>query len=135
MIDSLLAMRIKFSFLVGILVISTVFANKLKKVNDCVCYCPSDEGLEDHDPDSNHGIDYNYITLPGRPEFVTHYHRRKNSTSNTSQHTSTKRHKTKKVTKRKYTKKQIEMIQRAGENLIMRYRDQARLGYRSNMGR
>ena len=127
-----------FKFIIPIFVLglNSILAdlNKLKKVNDCVCYCPSeDSSISQSIPGGNHqtkNVDYNYINLPGRPEFITHYHQRNSSKSSTRKINR----KTTKVTKKRYTKKQISMIHRAGEDLIKRYQDQARLGYRTNMG-
>ena len=133
----------KFSIIIFALYLNSTLAdlNKLKKVNDCVCYCPKEDTSSKYKNDKNTAIsqsipggqtkkvDYNYINLPGKSNFVTHYHQR----NSTSRYRKTNR-KTTKVTKKKYSKKQISMIQRAGENLIKRYQNQARLGYRSNMG-
>ena len=126
----------KFIIPIFVLCLNSILAdlNKLKKVNDCVCYCPSeDSSISQSIPGGNHqtkNVDYNCINLPGRPEFITHYHQRNSSKSSTRKINR----KTTKVTKKRYTKKQISMIHRAGEDLIKRYQDQARLGYRSNMG-
>ena len=136
----------KFSIIIFALYLNSTLAdlNKLKKVNDCVCYCPKEDTSLDYKNTVENTatsqsipggqtkkVDYNYINLPGKSNFVTHYHQR-NSTSRSSTRKTNK--KTRKVTKKKYSKKQISMIQRAGENLIKRYQNQARLGYRSNMG-
>ena len=143
----------KFSILIFTLYLNSSLAdlNKLKKVTDCVCYCPKEDTSSKYKNDKitvensaisqsipggqTKKVDYNYINLPGKSNFVTHYHQRNSTSRSSTRKTNRKTNrKTTKVTKKKYSKKQISMIQRAGENLIKRYQNQARLGYRSNMG-
>ena len=99
----------KFSIIIFTLYLNSSLAdlNKLKKVTDCVCYCPKEDTSSKYKNDKNTAIsqsipggqtkkvDYNYINLPGKSNFVTHYHQR-NSTSRSSTRKTNK--KTRKVT-------------------------------------
>ena len=88
----------KFSIIIFALYLNSTLAdlNKLKKVNDCVCYCPKEDTSSEYKNTVQNTaisqsipggqtkkVDYNYINLPGKSHFVTHYHRR-NSTSRSS---------------------------------------------------
>ena len=111
-------------------------SERLKKVQNCVCYCPMNE-LGSVEANLGHPNSMlkenakNIAILPPNKKLATIY-QIKNSTTSTSH--STHRKTKKKIVKKHFSKKQLAMIHRAGEKLTQKYKRQNRFGHR-NMGK
>ena len=148
----------KYILFMTTMLMLSISAERLKKVPNCVCYCPVEELNQCSDCGKKHeeiqidpgfellnrpgfiirenaiqnakNIDNTAHNFPKNNKFTTHYHsKNSSSTSSSKTHRQTK----KKIIKKHFTKKQIAMIHRAGQKLIQRYQKSNRFGHR-NMG-